>query len=658
MTSPSGRTPDRYPHLFSPLTVGTRWLKNRIVFPAVIPNLARQGRVTDRTVAFYAERAAGGVALVVSEGLFVHGSSVPPPTGLPAFDPANFDGFQRIAEAVESQDCRMVGQLFHMGRQQLWTPGAASPLGVSSRPDPFRWTVPHVMSISEIAMVVEAFVASAATLRRAGFSGVEVHAAHGHLITQFLSSWSNTREDEYGGDLDGRTRFLREVLAGIRTECGPDFLLGLKMPGDELVDGGITPSESARILQRVSSETPVDYVGFGQGNSSLSFGDHLPDMHYPTGPYLRTQRELRAGSDAPVVAFGRITSAAEAEAVVRDGTGDLVGLGRLLLADPGFPAKVQSGREDAVQPCIYCNACWAEVTQGRTIACVTNPRLGTTGEAAPQVKPALTKRRVTVVGAGVAGLRTAAAAAGRGHEVTLLAGQLGGKARLESQLPGRRDIAKALDYQQRQAVEHGVRIELDVFATEERVLAERPDTVVLATGSRMVRPLGLDADSEPGTSVRDYLDEVDCTGGDLVDGTAVLYDFDHTGGTYAVADLLAQRYRHVTILTPRPHLGDGVPYLNLLGVYRRLYEAGVRIVPSSEPVLCKDNVVRYANVFTGETTEVEDVRLFTWSTPREPNDELAAPLAAGMEVHLVGDAYSPRSMLAAIHEAQTLAERL
>ncbi|MFE5566576.1 FAD-dependent oxidoreductase [Amycolatopsis japonica] len=650
-------SPDsRYPHLFAPMTLGAHRLKNRIVFPAIVNNFARQGLVTDRTVTFYAERAAGGAAMVVSEGLFVHRSSLPPSTGLAAFDPYNVEGFRRIAGAVEEHDSRMVGQLLHLGRQQLWTPGAASPLGVSAKPDPYRWTVPHAMSASEIEMVVEAFVTSAATLRRAGFSGVEVHAAHGHLITQFLSPWSNDREDGYGGDLDGRTRFLREVLAGIRSVCGKDFLLGLKMPGDELVKGGITPPEAVRIAQRVTAETMVDYLAFGQGNSSLSFGAHVPDMHYPPGPFLDIQRELRAAVPVPVVAFGRVTSADESEAVVRDGVGDLVGLGRVLLADPGFPAKVRDGHEAQVRPCIFCNVCWAEATQGRKLVCVVNPRLATPGEAAGVVRKVSKKRRITVVGAGVAGLQTATEAAARGHDVTLLAGSwLGGKARLEASLPGRQEVARVLEYQRSSAAAQGVRIEPGVEATAEMILASRPDAVVLATGARMVAPYGLEAGSETGISVRDYLAREDEEHG----GTAVLFDFDHSPGTYAAVDLLTRRHRRVLLLTPRAHIGEGVPYVSLLGIHRRLHEAGVEIIPSSEPLMFKGNVLRYANVFTGVTTEVEEVRLFTWSTPRLPNDELVAPLESRVvPVHTIGDAYAPRTMLAAIHEAEQLAGRL
>ena len=232
--------------LFTPFELAGRRLRNRIVFPAVLSNFARENRVTPRLVDYYAERAAGGAAMLVTEGLAIHASSVPQPNVATVFDAANFEGFQRLAAAVERHDCRLLGQLWHVGRQQLWSPVDA-PVGVSALPDAYSWSVPHVMTPDEIGVIARAFVDAARTLQRAGFSGVELHGGHGYLITQFLSPWSNVRDDGYGGDVEGRTRFVREMIAGIRAECGAGFIVGLKMPGDERVPGGIDGDEAGRI---------------------------------------------------------------------------------------------------------------------------------------------------------------------------------------------------------------------------------------------------------------------------------------------------------------------------------------------------------------------------------------------------------------------------
>jgi 2,4-dienoyl-CoA reductase-like NADH-dependent reductase (Old Yellow Enzyme family) len=642
---------EKYARLFSPITIGTRRLKNRIAMPAVLPNYGAANRVTDRSVEYYAERAKGGVAMIVSEGLAIHPTSVPNPWVPTVFDPANAAGFARIAEAVERHDCRMLGQLWHVGRQQLWNPIIA-PVGVSSLPDAYSWSVPHVMTKSDVAVIVEAFVQSARNLHRAGFSGVELHGGHGYLITQFLSPWSNVREDEYGGDVAGRTRFVREIIGGIRATCGRDFIVGLKMPGDERVKGGIDPAEAARIVGQLRADAPPDYLAFAQGNFSLSLEDHTPDMHYAAGPYLDLQREIRRAAEGiPVMAFGRIRDAAEAERALADGVGDFVGMGRVLVADPAFPVKVQSGRESSVRPCIFCQVCWAEIHAGKPMACVHNPELATTGEADWRPPPAAAKKRVTIVGAGVAGLEAAWIAAARGHTVTVLAnGAPGGNARLEAALPGRGEVAKVYGFQLAQAAAHGVTIETVGRADVARITATRPDVVVLATGSRMRPPPTLAAGSDGGTSLRDYVAAT--VGTQPPRGrTAVLFDFDHTPATYAAADLLVERFAKVVLVTPRTALGRGVSYTGQLGVYRRLYAARVDIVLASAPVQFADGRLTIANAFNGDRTGIADVDLFTWATPRLADDALEAPLrAAGLDVRLVGDAFSPRTMLAAVHE--------
>ncbi len=391
--------------LFTPFELAGKRLRNRIVFPAVLSNFARENRVTPRLVDYYAERAAGGAAMLVTEGLAIHASSVPQPNVATVFDAANFEGFQRLAAAVERHDCRLLGQLWHVGRQQLWSPVDA-PVGVSALPDAYSWSVPHVMTPDEIGVIARAFVDAARTLQRAGFSGVELHGGHGYLITQFLSPWSNTRDDAYGGDVEGRTRFVREMIAGIRAECGAGFIVGLKMPGDERVPGGIDGDEAGRIAARLAAAGGLDYVAFAQGNFSPSLEDHTPDMHYPPGPFMALQRRLREHArPMPVLALGRVLDAAHAEQLLGDGVGDLIGMGRALVADAALPAKALAGKAAATRPCIFCNVCWAEIHVGKPIACIHNPHLGTPGEAAWQPAPAGRKRRIVVVGSGVAGPR-------------------------------------------------------------------------------------------------------------------------------------------------------------------------------------------------------------------------------------------------------------
>ena len=645
--------------LFTPFELAGRRLRNRIVFPAVLSNFARENRVTPRLVDYYAERAAGGAAMLITEGLSIDASSVPQPNVATVFDPANFAGFQRLAAAVEGHDCRLLGQLWHVGRQQLWSPVDA-PVGVSALPDAYSWSVPHVMTPDEIGAIARAFVDAARTLQRAGFSGVELHGGHGYLITQFLSPWSNARADAYGGDVEGRTRFVREIVAGIRAECGTGFIVGLKMPGDERVPGGIDGDEAARIAARLAQAGGLDYVAFAQGNFSPSLEDHTPDMHYPPGPFMALQKRLRGHArPIPVLALGRVLDAAHAERLLGEGVGDLVGMGRALVADAALPAKALAEKAATTRPCIFCNVCWAEIHVGKPIACIHNPHLGTPGEAAWQPVAAARKRRVVVVGSGVAGLETAWVAASRGHSVTLLGSrQAGGKARLESLLPGRAEVAKVFEFQLARAREAGVAFESGPAATVEQIAALHPEAVVLATGSSMRRPATLAPDGEAGMDAWTLAAALGAAPAKRP-GTAVLFDHDHGPGVYALADLLASVYDRLVIITPRTQLGRNVSYVGLLGVYRRLYRARVEIVVAAVPKRFAAQRVVHANAFTGAEQTIGEVALLAYATPRVADDRLAAPLRAqGLKVRLAGDAFAPRAMLAAVHEGHRTGNEL
>ena len=635
----------RYPRLFSPLQVGGRALRNRIALPATLTNFGAGHRVTERWIGFLAERAKGGAGMVITEIIAVDPAALAHGAIVTGYDAANQDGFKRAAAAVEGAGACLVGQLWHPGRQQLWSP-VHSPKGISDQPDAYSWTVPHVMSTDELRRVADEYVAVAERLQRCGFGGVELHGAHGYLITQILSPWSNRRADAYGGSLENRVRFVREVAAAIRERCGRGFVIGLKMPGDEGVPGGIDPDEAARITSALPGA--VDYFAYSQGNFTASLENHVPDMHFRRGHFLGIHKKLRpAAAGTPVMAIGRIATPEEAEAALTDGAADLVGLTRALIADADWGAKARAGRAEDIRPSTYDNFAWGEIHAGKPIAEVHNPQLGQAGESGWRTPRAAKARRVAVVGGGPAGLHAARIAAEAGHGVTLLAEKLGGKLRWEASLPGRQEYANLLAWMERKARAAGVELELGRRATAADVLALRPERVIVATGSHPRRPEGFHGE---GMSVRDW--RPDSAGG----GTAVLFDMDHGAATYAAADALAQRHAHLVLLTPRTQLARNVNYCSALGIYRRLYQADVEIVLAAEPVSLRDGVLTWRNVFTGHPREIPEVNLFLWSTPRVADDALAAELRqAGADVRAAGDCMAPRNLFCAIHEGEALA---
>src|SRR5262245_6037679 len=227
-----------FPRLFCPLQIGERRLRNRVALSATLTNYGAGHRVAERWTNFLAERAKGGAGAIVTEVIAVDPAALAHAAIVTGYERENEDGFKRTAAAVEEAGACLIGQLWHPGRQQLWTP-VWSPKGISDQPDAYSWTVPHVMSSDDLRRLVDAFAAVARRLERCGFAGVELHGAHGYLLSQILSPWSNQRSDGYGGSLANRLRFVQEVCDAIRATCGKDFVIGLKMPGDEGVEGGI-----------------------------------------------------------------------------------------------------------------------------------------------------------------------------------------------------------------------------------------------------------------------------------------------------------------------------------------------------------------------------------------------------------------------------------
>jgi hypothetical protein len=641
-----------FPRLFSPLRVGQRTLRNRIALPATTTNYGARNRVTDRWIDFLAERAKGGAGLVITEIIAVDPAALCQASTVTGYEAENEDGFKRAAEAVEGEGACLIAQLWHPGRQQLWSP-VASPKGISDQPDAYSWTVPHVMSTAELRQVADEYVAVAKRFKRCGFGGVELHGAHGYLITQILSPWSNRRTDDYGGSLENRIRFVREVAQAVRQTCGGDFVIGLKMPGDEGVAGGIDPDEAARITAALARPGLLDYFAYSQGNFTLSLENHAPDMHFRRGHFLDIHKKMRrASAGVPVMAIGRIATPAEAEAAITDGAGDLVGMTRALIADADWAAKARRGAVEDIRPSSFDNFAWGEIHVGKPLAEPHNPQLGHKGESAWRPGDASSRRRVAVVGAGPAGLQAARIAGERGHDVRLfgVSSEVGGKLRWEAGLPGKAEHFPVIAWMGRQARGAGVKIELGRAATAGDILAINPDIVVVATGAHQRRPNDFIGD---GVSARDW---EGCSNSGRVDATAVLFDMDHSAATYAVADALARDYRRLVLLTPRQQIARNVNYCSAIGIHRRLYEANAEIVLSAEPVSFRSGRLTWRNVFTGRTQDVDDVGVFVWSTPRVADDAVAKQLSeAGIDTRLIGDCMAPRNLLCAIHEGEAAA---
>jgi 2,4-dienoyl-CoA reductase-like NADH-dependent reductase (Old Yellow Enzyme family)/thioredoxin reductase len=629
-------------------------MRNRIVHASMSTGRAEGGGVTDALVHYYANRARGGAALVVTEPL----ASLPSqnaPTRVRVWDDADLDGLSRWAEAVSRHDSQLVGQLQHSGRGRHEPGRNLDAVGASSLPDDLSWTVPHMLRTDEIEQMIEAFAFAAARLERCGFSGVELSSGHGHLFHQFLSPWSNRREDGYGGDFDGRLRFLRELVSAIRSMTGSGFILGLKLPGNDGVAGSIDEALAGEIATALDRDGRADYFAFCQGSHARTLDWHIPDMHWPRAPWMPLIARLRARVRAPVIALGLITDPAEAEGILQREEADLIGLGRSLVADPAWGLKASRGQAHRIRYCVSCNTCWGQIVAHKPLACDNNPRVAAPDEVDYWPEKSTHTRRITIVGSGIAGVEAAWVAAARGHEVTVLgaAAQIGGSTRLHAGLPGGESLSSIYDYQWEAARRAGVRFELGVVARPEDVLTTQPDAVVLATGASMLWPPGLPASWRNECLIPDLRAAMRSLSGfrERQHGTAVIFDMDHTQGTYAAALRLRDLFPRVILVTPRERIAADVPLVTQLGTYRRLAHANIEVLThtelSAESVLEEGNV-KLVSVHTGASSDIDEVVFLSYATPRAPNDALDAPLrATGIELHSIGDCRVPGTVLRA-----------
>lgn len=666
----------RFPRLFSELQLRGHTLKNRIVFPPTCPSWVsspQSARFNDLAAPYYAERASGGVGLIIIGGTHVHESSIAAPLAQPGlWEDGQISGFAKVAEAVHRHGAKLAVQLRHTGVRGFpqykqdpahdldatWYTMAPSQVPLGEFPGGHT---PKPMSGAEIEEILDCHAQSARRAIEAGLDGVEFHLSHGYLSWQFLSPLYNKRTDEWGGSYENRLRFSVEALRRMRAAIGPDAFLGFRINSTSLWPGDLEETEVLRIVQDLEVATDVDFVDVSVGVHHQFI--HAP-MHFEGGWERKYAAAIRSVSRVPVFTVGRITTPEVAEELLESGVADAIGLARQMFADPDWATKVAEGRDDDIRKCVAANHCWKSVSRGQRVQCVYNPVVGRErqwGKAA--ALRASSPKRILVAGAGPAGLEFARVAAMRGHAVSVFEkeAETGGHVRLQSMLPGRGPYADIAFWLEAQARKAGAQIYTGAEVTGESVAElcqdERATHLVVATGSRVCRDgfQGWTGDALPGAELANCAgwDEV-LTGSVDLAGTDVLVIDDQADlvGPLIAVHAAGHGASSVRLVTRWPMVAsETVADAYLEWIMPQVYGSGVEILTDHFVAgLAVDSATLY-NIYTPDRSfEVPATRVIM-ATARQSVSTLAeAGGGLGVTVAVIGDAVAPRGTYEAVFE--------
>ena len=655
----------KFPHVFRPVQLRHRTLRNRVVFGAHTTNMGRDGLPGDRHLAYYVERARGGAAMIVVEPMPVPPAAVLTRGNFRPGTDAVIPHFRRITEAVHDEGAVILQQLYHVGAHgdadnswhAHWSP--------SGGPSWHDSDGSHAMSEAEIEETIDGFVQAAIRCRKAGFDGVEVWAAYHGLLDQFWTPFSNTRDDRWGGSLENRTRFSREICHRIRRACGEDFIIGLAVSDEPDVPAALSRESLAEIVALHDAEEAMDYVTCGVG-SYFDFHKLMPTFLYGEKLGVDLAASLKgAVKHALVTAEAHIRTPENANTVLGAGEADLVSIVRGQIADPHLVAKAAEGRDEDVRGCISCNQqCWGRRSRDYWISCLVNPSVGREHEwGGDRFTPSPAPKSVLVVGGGPAGLECARAAAERGHKVTLAeAGpELGGQFRLAGLQPRRGQITELLGWYRRQLERLGVDLRYNCFMDAGDIAASGADAVILATGAlppgtgfqRALPHLATLPGLERGRvwSAEDVMTRAARPGKRVI----VLDEGGNWRGC-GTAWWLAEQGHEVTIVTPDALVGKELQRSATdLPLRRNLARLGVRFMTDSAIAEWGDEGARVLSLLTGDS-EVIGADDLVMATVNHADMTLRDDLAErGIAAALIGDVNAPRNAAYAIFEGRKAA---
>lgn len=647
---------NQYPNLFSPIKIGETTIKNRVFMPPISTNLADKGYVTDALVKHYAARAKGGVGLIVTEVTTVEPTYVYLPGDMSIADDSFIPGWKKLTDAVHQYGTKILPQLFHPAYMAFPIPGTPRLIAPSFVGPYYAKEAPRPVTVEELHTIIKQFGEAALRVKKAGADGVEIHAAHAHgLLGGFLSPLYNKRTDEYGGDINGRLRLTLEVIREVRKTCGSDFIIDVRISGDEYSDGGLNLNDAIYVSKQLE-KAGVDMLHVS-GGTTIKRGSSIPAPGTKMGSHSALSAEIKKYVSIPVATVGRITEPWIAEELIANGKADICMIGRANLCEPEFCNKAQAGKIDEIRPCIGCLRCLNGIMFGKRVSCTVNPSFEPENE--DTLLPADTKKNVLVIGGGPAGMEAAFVAAKRGHHVVLADKQddLGGTVRIAAVPIAKQDLTQLIKYQAHKLEQAGVEVLLNTEITLEVIKEQYADyEIILCGGSTPIVPSFM-------TEFKDYMTADDVLYGRKFPGRKIVIIGGGSVGC-ETADYLAPilndrfpRNREIILIEMAHEImaNESGPGRSLL--VQRMMEKGIQIICDAKVEEVSNDTIQYSK--DGVDYQITDADTLVLAMGYRPNVTLQEQLTdAGISYAVLGDCKKLGNIKDAISEGYEYARTL